>query len=137
MPRLAGIDLPADKRTEVALTYIYGIGRRNVTTIIKEANIDPNTRAKDLSQDEVTRLQHIIDHINTEGELKKQIRENIERLKRIGSYRGLRHIVGLPARGQRTRTNARTKRGKRKTIGALSKKEAQKLEDSKKVQAKA
>ena len=132
MPRLAGIDIPADKRTQVALTYIYGIGRRNVNTILSQASINPDQRTKDLTQDEVTRLQKVIDKINTEGELKKQIRENIERLKRIGSYRGSRHIAGLPGRGQRTRTNARTKRGKRKTIGALSKKEAQKFEESKK-----
>ncbi len=128
MPRVSGIDLPAEKRTDIALTYIYGIGRSNVRKILTEANVAPSKRAKDLNTDEISRLQRIIDRINTEGELRKQIRENIERLKRVGTYRGTRHIVGLPARGQRTRVNARTKRGKRKTIGALSKKEAQKLE---------
>ena len=132
MPRIAGIDLPAEKRTDIALTYIYGIGRSNVKKILHEANIPESKRAKELTPDEITRVQHIIDRINTEGELRKQVRENIERLKRIGAYRGLRHIAGLPTRGQRTRTNGRTKRGKRKTIGALSKKEAQKIEGSKK-----
>ncbi len=135
MPRIAGIDLPAEKRTDIALCYIFGIGRSNVKKIIKEANVSSDKRAKDLTIEEVTRLQKAIDRINTEGELRKQIRENIERLKRIGSYRGMRHIAGLPVRGQRTRVNARTKRGKRKTIGALSKKEAQKLETPQKAPA--
>ncbi len=135
MPRIAGIDLPAEKRTEIALCYIFGIGRSNVKKIIKEADVSSNKRAKDLTLEEITRLQKAIDRINTEGELRKQIRENIERLKRIGSYRGMRHIAGLPVRGQRTRVNARTKRGKRKTIGALSKKEAQKLETPQKAPA--
>lgn len=137
MPRISGIDIPSEKRTEIALTYIFGIGRSKVQKILSEANVSGDTRAKDLTPDEITRLQRVIDRINTEGELRKQIRENIERLKRIGAYRGLRHIAGLPSRGQRTRTNARTKRGKRKTIGALSKKEAQKLGETKKPDAKA
>ncbi|MBI2010017.1 MAG: 30S ribosomal protein S13 [Candidatus Chisholmbacteria bacterium] len=132
MPRIAGVDIPAEKKTNIALTYIFGIGRSNVKKIIKESSVDPNKRAHLLTTEEISRLQHVIERINTEGELRKQIRENIERLKRIGSYRGSRHAAGLPARGQRTRTNARTKRGKRKTVGALEKKEAQKLEDAKK-----
>lgn len=123
MPRIAGIDIPEQKRTEVALTYIFGVGRQNVKQIIGEANVNPDKRAKDLTAEEVSRLQRAIDKINTEGNLRKQIRENIERLKRIGTYRGLRHGLGLPVRGQRTRTNARTKRGKRKTIGAMKKEE--------------
>lgn len=137
MPRISGIDIPAEKRTEIALTYIFGVGRSNVKKILQEANISADKRAKDLNSEEISRLGRVVDRINTEGELRKQIRENIERLKRIGAYRGLRHLAGLPARGQRTRTNARTRRGKRKTIGALSKKEAQKLEESKKTDAKA
>ena len=127
MPRLAGVDIPVEKRTEVALTYIFGIGPANVKKIIAESGIDPNKRAKDLTGEETARLQRVIDMINTEGELRKQVRENIQRLSRIGSYRGSRHDANLPTRGQRTRTNARTKRGKRKTVGALGKREAQKL----------
>jgi small subunit ribosomal protein S13 len=128
MPRIAGVDIPVEKRTEVALTYIYGIGRNNVKFILAEASVNPDKRAKDLTSEEVARLQRIIDRYNTEGNLRKQIRENIERLKRIGAYRGLRHIANLPARGQRTRVNARTKKGKRKTVGALKKEMLQKLE---------
>ncbi|OGY18831.1 MAG: 30S ribosomal protein S13 [Candidatus Chisholmbacteria bacterium RIFCSPHIGHO2_12_FULL_49_9] len=128
MPRIAGIDIPEQKRTEVALTYIFGVGRRNVKQILAEANVNADKRAKDLATEEVARLQRAIDKINTEGNLRKQIRENIERLKRIGTYRGLRHAMGLPVHGQRTRTNARTKRGKRKTIGAMKKEELTKHE---------
>jgi small subunit ribosomal protein S13 len=121
MPRLQGVDIPENKRVDIALTYIYGVGRSNVKNILKEANIDPKIRAKALTNEQIARLQRVIEKINTEGNLRKQIRENIERLKRIGSYRGMRHIANLPARGQRTRTNARTKRGKRMTIGAIAK----------------
>jgi len=128
MPRIAGIDIPEQKRTEVALTYIFGVGRRNVKQILAEANVNADKRAKDLATEEVARLQRAIDKINTEGNLRKQIRENIERLKRIGTYRGLRHAMGLPVHGQRTRTNARTKLGKRKTIGAMKKEELTKHE---------
>ena len=128
MPRIAGIDIPEQKRTEVALTYIFGVGRRNVKQILAEANVNADKRAKDLATEEVARLQRAIDKINTEGNLRKQIRENIERLKIIGTYRGLRHAMGLPVHGQRTRTNARTKRGKRKTIGAMKKEELTKHE---------
>ncbi len=127
MPRIAGVDIPDQKRTEIALTYIFGVGRSNVKNILDETKIDADKRAKTLTPEEVSRLQRVIDRINTEGELRKQIRENIQRLKRISSYKGLRHNFGLPVRGQRTRTNARTKRGKRKTVGALNKKEATKL----------
>jgi len=123
MPRIAGIDIPEQKRTEIALTYIFGVGRQNVKQILSEASVNADKRAKDLTAEEVSRLQRAIDKINTEGNLRKQIRENIERLKRIGTYRGMRHNIGLPVRGQRTRTNARTKRGKRKTIGAMQKEE--------------
>jgi small subunit ribosomal protein S13 len=132
MPRIAGVDIPIEKRTETALTYIFGVGRSNVKKVLSESGVKGDTRAKDLSPDEINRLQRVIERINTEGELRKQVRENIERLKRIGSYRGARHAANLPVRGQRTRVNARTGRGKRKTVGALGKKEAQKLEDAKK-----
>ncbi len=126
MPRIAGIDIPENKRSIIALTYIYGIGKKYSTDILREANINPSKRAKELSVEEVSRIAKIIERYNTEGNLKKTIRENIERLKRIGTYRGLRHIMGLPVRGQRTRVNARTKRGKRRTIGALSKEDTTK-----------
>lgn len=126
MPRISGVDVPEEKRTIVALTYIYGIGRNIVEQVLSEANVDGNKRAKDLTGEEISRLQRILERYNTEGNLRKQVRENIERLKRIGTYRGLRHIAGLPARGQRTRVNARTKRGRRKTVGALKKEDAAK-----------
>ena len=127
MPRIAGIDIPIQKKTFIALTYLYGVGRHNVWDVLEEANVDGNKRAKDLTVDEIARLQRIIDKVNTEGNLRRMIRENIERLKRIGSYRGARHIHGLPVRGQRTRVNARTRKGKRKTVGALTKEAAEKL----------
>lgn len=132
MPRIAGIEIPEKKRIETALTYVYGVGRNNVQQLLKEASVDPDKRAKDLTGEETARLQRVVDKINTEGNLRKQIRENIERLKRIGTYRGSRHAANLPARGQRTRTNARTKRGKRRTIGALKKDASTKVESEKK-----
>ncbi|MBI5151731.1 MAG: 30S ribosomal protein S13 [Candidatus Pacebacteria bacterium] len=127
MPRIAGIDIPIQKKTNIALTYIFGVGRKNVDGVLAEAHVDGNKRAKDLTADEVARLQRVVDKVNTEGNLRRMIRENIERLKRIGSYRGLRHIHSLPVRGQRTRVNARTRRGKRKTVGALTKEAAEKI----------
>lgn len=127
MPRLSGIDIPEQKRIDISLTSIYGIGRKNVIQILKEAGVDPSIRANKLTRDQIANLQRALEKINTEGNLRKLVRDNIERLKRIGTYRGSRHVAGLPARGQRTRTNSRTKRGKRKTIGALTKEMAQKL----------
>lgn len=132
MLRLVGIDLPEKKRIEVALTYIYGIGPKKSTEILKKAAINPDTRAKDLAAADVSKLQKILDEYKIEGDLRKEIRENITRLKRIGSYRGSRHIAGLPSRGQRTRVNARTNRGKRKTIGAMKKEDAAKMDSGKK-----
>lgn len=131
MPRLSGVDIPASKISRIALTYIYGIGRANVEQVLHDAGIDGAKRAKDLTADEISRLQRVLDRLNTEGNLRRVIRENIERLKRIGSYRGTRHIKGLPVRGQRTRVNARTKRGRRMTIGALSKEVAAKMDAAK------
>ncbi|HSW89772.1 MAG TPA: 30S ribosomal protein S13 [Patescibacteria group bacterium] len=128
MPRISGVDIPANKKTWIALTYIYGIGRSNVQAVLTDSGIDGDKRAKDLNADEISRLQRVVDRLNTEGNLRRVIRENIERLKRIGAYRGVRHAHGLPVRGQRTRVNARTKRGRRMTIGALSKEMATKLE---------
>lgn len=132
MPRIAGIDIPKEKRTEIALTYIFGLGRKNIVKILKLANIDPDKRAKDLNSDELVRIQKAIDTIPTEGSLRKIITENIKRLRQINTYRGSRHAAKLPARGQSTRHNARTKRGRRMTVGALKKEEAAKLDAAKK-----
>lgn len=127
MPRIAGVEIPDQKRIETALTYIYGVGRNNVGKILKTAKVDPDKRAKDLSDQEVAALQKAVEQVPTEGMLRKLVSENIKRLKHINAYRGLRHSQGLPVRGQRTRTNARTKRGKRRTVGALRKELAQKM----------
>lgn len=131
MPRVAGIDLPSHKKLKVALRSIYGIGATNVLEVCSQAGIDPEMRAKDLSSEETTRIQRIVDQMNVEGKLRRMLRENIEMLKRMGAYRGLRHIMGLPVRGQRTRVNARTRKGKRKTVGAMTKEMATKLEAAK------
>jgi small subunit ribosomal protein S13 len=121
MPRISGIDLPNEKRIDIALTYIYGIGKKVSQNILKTAKVDPSIRTKNLNADELRIIQTTIETLPTEGELRKIVRDSIETLKRIGSYRGSRHSMGLPARGQRTRTNSRTRKGKRKTIGAVSK----------------
>lgn len=128
MPRIVGVDIPEKKRIEVALTYIVGIGRANVKKILARAKVNPDTRTKNLTDNEFTRLQKIIDTYLTEGSVKSKVRDSIQRLKRIGSYRGLRHSQGLPVRGQKTRTNARTNRGKRKTVGAMKKKDLTKFQ---------
>lgn len=117
MARVAGVDLPRDKRTEVALTYIYGIGPTLSKRILAQTGINPDTRVKDLTEAEVSALRAIIDReYKVEGDLRREVAQNIKRLQEIGSYRGLRHRRNLPVRGQRTRTNARTKRGARKTV---------------------
>ncbi len=130
MPRIAGIDIPNEKRIDIALTYIFGIGDKVAKDILKQAKIEPNIRTKDLTSDELKNIQNIIETLPTEGELRKIVRDNIETLKRIQAYRGLRHSMGLPVRGQRTRTNARTRKGKRKTIGAVSKEDATKTTEA-------
>lgn len=127
MLRLVGVDLPEQKRLEVALTYIYGVGPKLARDILAQAKVDGNIRAKDLTAGDVAKIQKVLESCKVEGDLRKDVRENIQRLKRIGSYRGHRHTVGLPAHGQRTRTNARTLRGKRKTIGAMKKEDAAKV----------
>lgn len=127
MLRLVGIDLPENKRIEIALTYIYGIGPKISKDLLNTCKIDANTRAKDLKAEDVAKLQKAIESFKVEGDLRKDVRENIQRLKRVGSYKGSRHAAGLPTRGQRTRTNARTLRGKRKTIGAMKKEDAAKV----------
>lgn len=128
MARIAGVNLPNNKRVDIALTHIYGIGRSNVQTVLKKADIDAAKRAKDLTEDEVGKLHKVIEKtVKIEGDLRQDVQGNIKRLKASGSYRGLRHIRGLPVRGQRTRSNARTKRGKRVTIGAMKKEMRQKM----------
>jgi len=118
VPRLLGIDIPKEKRTEIALTYIFGIGRTLSNKILKIANISPDKRAKDLTEDEVARLATIIQKdYKVEGDLRRDIAANIKRLIDAGTYRGFRHRRGLPVRGQRTKTNARTRKGPRKTVG--------------------
>lgn len=121
MPRISGIDLPNEKRIDVALTYIYGIGKKVAQDILSQAKVDPSIRVKNLTADEQRNIQTVIETIPTEGELRKIVRDNIETLKRIQAYKGTRHSMGLPVHGQRTKTNARTRKGKRKTIGAVSK----------------
>jgi small subunit ribosomal protein S13 len=117
MPRISGVDIPINKQAWVSLQYIYGIGRAQSYKILNQANIMPDVKVKDLTEEEVNKLREIIDkQYHVEGELRKEINFNIKRLIEIGSYRGIRHRFGLPVRGQRTRTNARTKRGTRKTV---------------------
>ena len=123
MGRIAGIDIPRDKRAIIALTYVYGIGKSVSSEILKRANISEDTRIKDMTEDEVARVRSIIEeNFEVEGDLRRDISMNIKRLMDIGSYRGLRHRKGLPVRGQRTHTNARGRKGPRKTVGARSKK---------------
>ena len=117
MARIAGVDLPREKRVEIGLTYIYGIGRTSSNRILAEAGVNPDTRVKDLTDDEVKKLAAIIaDSQMVEGDLRREIAMNIKRLQEIGCYRGIRHIKGLPVRGQKTKTNARTRKGPRKTV---------------------
>ncbi len=132
MPRIAGIDIPEKKRVDISLTYIYGIGRTNVYDVLKKAVIEPAKRVHDLTTEEVARLQKVVESLKVEGDLRKAVALNITRLKETGTYRGMRHSRGLPVRGQRTRTNARTKRGKRMTIGALKKEVLAKVDAAKK-----
>jgi len=123
MARIAGIDIPREKRVEVALTYIYGIGLPTAQKILTQANINPDTRVRDLTDDQVNRLREIVDRrYKVEGDLRREVAMNIKRLGEIGSYRGLRHRRNLPVRGQRTKTNARQRRGPKKTVGVRRKK---------------
>ena len=117
MARIAGVDLPREKRVEIGLTYIYGIGRVSADRILEAANVDPSTRVRDLTDDEVKRISAVIDETMTvEGDLRREIALNIKRLQEIGCYRGIRHRKGLPVRGQKTKTNARTRKGKGKVV---------------------
>ena len=122
MARIAGVDLPRDKRVEIGLTYIYGIGRVSSNKILAEANVNPDTRVRELTDDVVKRLSVIIAHgYMVEGDLRREIALNIKRLQEIGCYRGIRHRRGLPVRGQKTKTNARTRKGPRKTVAGKKK----------------
>jgi small subunit ribosomal protein S13 len=123
LARIAGIDIPREKRVEVALTYVYGIGLPTSQKILAQANVNPDTRVRDLTEDQVNRLREIIDRRHkVEGDLRRELAMNIKRLQEIGSYRGLRHRRNLPARGQRTKTNARQRRGPKRTVGVRRKK---------------
>lgn len=118
MARISGVDLPRDKRVEIALTYIYGVGLSRSQEILQKSGVNPDTRVRDLTEDEVGRLREVIDKdYHVEGDLRREVNSNIKRLIEIGSYRGLRHRRGLPLRGQRTKTNARTRKGKSRTVG--------------------
>ena len=121
MARIAGVDLPKNKRGAIALTYIYGIGRTTATKILGTAEVDPNKKVKDYSDDEVNNIRQEISNIKVEGELKGETQLNIKRLMDVGCYRGVRHRKGLPVRGQRTQTNARMRKGKRKTVAGKKK----------------
>lgn len=117
MARISGVDLPREKRIEIGLTYIYGIGRTSAVRILKEANVNPDTRVRDLTDDEVRRISEVINNTQTvEGDLRREIAMNIKRLQEIGCYRGIRHRKKLPVRGQRTKTNARTRKGPKRTV---------------------
>jgi small subunit ribosomal protein S13 len=123
MARIAGIDIPREKRVEIALTYIYGVGLSSSQKILKQTSINPDTRVRDLTEDQVNRLREVIDRsFKVEGDLRREVALNIKRLQEIGSYRGLRHRRNLPVRGQRTKTNARQRRGPKKTVGVRRKK---------------
>ena len=123
MARIAGVDLPREKRVEIGLTYIYGIGRKTSLAILEKAGINPDTRVKDLTEDEAGKIRHIIDEeYLVEGDFRREVSMNIKRLMEIGSYRGIRHRRGLPVRGQKTKTNERTRKGPKKTVSRKKKK---------------
>jgi small subunit ribosomal protein S13 len=127
MARISGVTIPTDKQVHVALTYVYGIGPKTSQNILRAAKVEPTVRVKDLTEVEITRIQDVISAKHTvEGELQRIVAGNIKRLKDIGAYRGLRHKANLPSRGQRTKTNARTRRGKKVTVGGTAKKVASK-----------
>ena len=125
--RIAGVNIPDEKRIDIALSYIYGVGRNNVLEVLKKAGVEAAKRTKTLSEEEQKKIQKVLEVYKLEGDLRAEISANIKRLKEVGSYRGFRHSKNLPARGQRTRSNARTKRGKRVTIGAIKKEVAAKM----------
>ncbi len=123
MPRIAGVDIPENKKILYSLQYIFGIGQHRAETVLQSANVDADKRTRDLTGDEISRIQRAIEQYETEGELRRRVNDNIDHLKRTGTYRGERHKKNLPVRGQRTRTNARTNRGRRQTVGSVTKEE--------------
>jgi small subunit ribosomal protein S13 len=125
MARIAGVNIPLNKRAEVGLTYVYGIGRSTANRILKETGVDPNTQIKDLTEDEIVKLREAVEGREVEGDLRRERSQNVKRLQEIGSYRGLRHRRGLPVRGQRTKTNARARKGPRRMSVAGRKKAPQ------------
>ena len=131
MARIAGVDLPRGKRIEIALTYIYGVGRSLSQEILKKARVDFGVVVKDLTEEQILAIRDVLKDFKVEGDLRKDVSMNIKRLQDAGAYRGIRHKRGLPCRGQRTRTNARTLRGKRKTVGVGKKKEEARVEEKK------
>lgn len=137
MARISGIDLPNNKKVLFALPYLYGVGPSLAKRLLREAKVDPDKRVKDLAEVEISKIQKAVDTVPVEGDLRRSIQQNIRRLEDIGSYRGLRHRKNLPVRGQRTRSNARTKRGKRMTVGAIKKEVALKMEAAAKKDATA
>ncbi|KKR67417.1 MAG: 30S ribosomal protein S13 [Microgenomates group bacterium GW2011_GWA2_40_6] len=130
--RISGVEIPDNERAQVGLTRFFGIGPKNVIDLAKKAGINLNTRIKDLSRDDIGLLMKALETFKVEGDLKKEVRENIDRLKAIRCYRGIRHIVSLPVRGQRTKSNARTRKGKKKTVGSLTKEAWAKIEGQQK-----
>jgi small subunit ribosomal protein S13 len=128
--RISGVEIPDHERAEVGLTHFYGIGPKNVITLAEKSGIKLDTRIKDLSRDDISNLMKALESFVVEGDLKKEVRENIDRLKAIKCYRGIRHIVSLPVHGQRTKTNARTRKGKKKTVGSLTKEAWAKIESA-------
>ncbi|OGD97426.1 30S ribosomal protein S13 [Candidatus Curtissbacteria bacterium RIFCSPLOWO2_01_FULL_38_11b] len=133
MTRISGVDIPGEKRIESSLPYIFGVGRSLAQKIINDCNLDPGKRTKNLTEEEINVLQKTLEKYRIEGDLRREIQSNVKRLQEIGSYRGSRHSKNLPARGQRTRVNARTKRGKRITIGTVRKDVAVKMGDQKNI----
>jgi small subunit ribosomal protein S13 len=123
MARIAGVNIPREKRVEIGLTYVFGIGRSTSLQVLKDLKIDPNTKVRDLTDEEVTHLRnHVDENLTVEGDLRRERSQNIKRLMEIGCYRGIRHRRGLPVRGQRTKTNARTRKGPKRTVGKQRKK---------------
>lgn len=129
--RIAGVEVPDNEKSKVGLTHFFGIGPSNVVALAKLAKIDLNTRIKDLSREDISNLMKALESFKVEGDLKREIKENIDRLKAIKTYRGIRHMVGLPVRGQRTKSNSRTRKGKKKTVGSLTKEAWAKMEAQK------
>src|SRR3982751_4796530 len=122
MARISGVNIPLNKRVEIGLTYIYGVGRATSNQLLQQTGVSPDTYVRDLTEDEISRLRDAVDDLVVEGDLRRERSQNIKRLMEIGCYRGLRHRRGLPVRGQRTRTNARTRKGPKKTVGKQRKK---------------